>query len=395
MKKEAIIVTIVLLMLVVFSPACVHEESNSKEIKTGADKVNEWAYKLEDKKVGLLVNHTALTTDGEHIVDTLLALGVNVDRIFVPEHGFRGDADAGEHIDDSVDPDTGLPIVSLYGESRKPSMEQMGGLDIVLFDIQDVGARFYTYISSMHYMMEACGEADIPMIVLDRPNPTGDYFDGPVLDLDFQSFVGMHPIPLVHGLTVGELALMINGEGWLNDGIECDLTIVEVDNYSKDMFYSVLVPPSPNLPNDLSIRLYPSLCFFEATNVSIGRGTTFPFQVIGYPDPSYGEFSFTPRSIKGMASSPPQQDEECFGVDLRDLDPLEQKFTLKYYIDFYHLSGEDSEFTSRRGWFNLLAGNDILIEQIESGMSEEEIRLTWKEEHKKYDKQREPYLLYE
>ncbi|TCO08918.1 exo-beta-N-acetylmuramidase NamZ family protein [Natronoflexus pectinivorans] len=374
-------------------PASGDTEVFKGPLKTGADRIHEWLPMVKDKKVGLLVNHTAVT--GEvHLVDTLLSLGIDVERIFVPEHGFRGDADAGELIDDGVDAATGTPIVSLYSETRKPTPEQMAGLDVVIFDIQDVGARFYTYISSMHYMMEACAEAGIPMIVLDRPNPNGDYFDGPVLQPGFTSFVGMHPIPLVHGLTVGELALMINGERWLKNNMQCHLTVVEAVNYTKDMHYSVMMPPSPNLPNDLSIRLYPSLCFFEATNVSIGRGTYFPFQVIGYPDPKFGEFTFTPVSIKGMATSPPQQNKKCYGVDLRELDPWEQRFTLKYYMEFFRLSGNDAEFTSRRRWFNLLAGNDTLLKQIESGMSEEEIRATWKDEHAAYDRMRQPYLLY-
>lgn len=362
-------------------------------ITPGAERFDQWLHLVEGKKVGILTNHTAVM-NGVHLVDTLLRLNVNVDRIFVPEHGFRGDADAGEHIKDGVDTSTGRPIVSLYGNSKKPSPKQMEGLDVVIFDIQDVGVRFYTYISSMHYMMEACAELNIPMIVLDRPNPNGDYIDGPVLQPGFTSFVGMHPIPIVHGMTVGELALMINGEGWLNQAVQCQLTVVPVAHYNKQMAYSLPIPPSPNLPNDLSIRLYPSLCFFEATNVSIGRGTYFPFQVIGYPDPKFGTFTFTPVSIPGMAKEPLQQGKLCYGEDLRHLYEEEQRFTLDFYIRFYELSGRDKSFTSRRRWFNLLAGNDKLLKQIEDGHTEAEIRQSWQEELEAYNLKRQPYLIY-
>lgn len=386
---------VVLAMILCF---CQHPQAEnkptSKPIVTGAERIQEWLHMVKDKKVGILANHTALVAN-QHLVDTLQKSGVNVTCIFVPEHGFRGNADAGEHIRDGVDPSTGIPIISLYGTNKKPSPEQMEGVDILIFDIQDVGARFYTYISSLHYLMEACAENGKPLIVLDRPNPNGEYFDGPVLKPDFKSFVGMHPIPLVHGLTVGELALMINGEGWLEGALKCKLTVIEVSNYTRDMKYSVLLPPSPNLPNDLSIRLYPSLCLFEATNVSIGRGTYFPFQVIGYPDTKFGDFSFTPVSIDGMAKKPLQEGKMCFGDDLRELNPWEQKFTLKYYIDYYERSGKDKHFTSRRRWFNLLAGNDVLLKQIEEGLSEEEIRTSWTEEHQAYDQMRQPYLLYQ
>ncbi len=387
------IVTLALLLGFCHQPQA-ENKPVTKPIVTGAERIQEWLPMVEGKKVGILANHTALVGT-KHLVDTLISSGIQVTKIYVPEHGFRGDADAGEHINDGIDPSTGIPIISLYGSNKKPSPQQMENVDILIFDIQDVGARFYTYISSLHYLMEACAENNKPLIVLDRPNPNGEYFDGPVLKPEFKSFVGMHPIPLVHGLTVGELALMINGEGWLANAQKCELTVIEVANYNKNMPYSVLLPPSPNLPNDLSIRLYPSLCFFEATNVSIGRGTYFPFQVIGYPDSTWGDFSFTPVSIEGMAKQPLQEGKVCFGEDLRELDPWEQTFTLKYYMKYYEKSGKSKDFTSRRRWFNLLAGTDVLLNQIEAGLSEDEIRDSWKEEHEAYNKMRQPYLLYD
>lgn len=391
--RTIVIITLALLLGFCNQPQAVNKPE-TKPIITGAERIQEWLSMVQGKKVGILANHTALVGT-KHLVDTLINSGIEVIKIYVPEHGFRGDADAGEHINDGIDPSTGIPIISLYGSNKKPTPQQMEHVDILIFDIQDVGARFYTYISSLHYLMEACAENNKPLIVLDRPNPNGEYFDGPVLTPEFKSFVGMHPIPLVHGLTVGELALMINGEGWLANAQKCELTVIEVANYNKNMPYSVLLPPSPNLPNDLSIRLYPSLCFFEATNVSIGRGTYFPFQVIGYPDSTWGEFSFTPVSIEGMAKQPLQEGKVCFGEDLRELDPWEQTFTLKYYMKYYEKSGKSKDFTSRRRWFNLLAGTDVLLNQIEAGLSEDEIRDSWKEEHEAYNKMRQPYLLYD
>ncbi|WP_439182436.1 exo-beta-N-acetylmuramidase NamZ family protein [Carboxylicivirga taeanensis] len=361
-------------------------------MQLGCQKFEEYLPLLADKQVGLLVNHTSMV-ESTHLVDTLLARGIAVKTIFAPEHGFRGKADAGELIDNNVDAKTGLPITSLYGKHKKPTSDDLRGLDVVIFDIQDVGVRFYTYISSMHYMMEACAENNVKMLVLDRPNPNGDYFDGPVLQKGFTSFVGMHPIPVVHGLTVGELALMINKEGWLNDSLRCDLSVIKMDNYEHSMAYSLPVKPSPNLPNDLSVRLYPSLCFFEATEVSIGRGTYMPFQVIGYPDSTLGDFTFTPVAIEGMSKQPPQQDKLCYGVDLRQ-EALTHTFSLKYVIDFYNNMGRSEDFISRRRWFNLLAGNDTLIEKIEKGWTEEQIRDSWQSELAAYSQLRNNYLLY-
>lgn len=339
-----------------------------------------------------MVNHTSMVGE-THLLDTLISLDVNVRKIFAPEHGFRGDADAGQLIQSDIDAKTGLSIISMYGKSKKPSSESLEDIDVVVFDIQDVGVRFYTYISSMHYMMEACAENNVQFVVLDRPNPNGDYFDGPVLQEAFQSFVGMHPIPVVHGLTVGELAQMINDEHWLKDNLKADLKVIPIQNYKHADFYSVPVKPSPNLPNDVSIRLYPSLCFFEATKISIGRGTYMPFQVIGYPDSCMGNFTFTPVSMQGMSKYPPQLDQLCYGIDLSQVDN-KQQFTLQYFIDFMNKCVDLDTLVDRAHWFNLLAGNDTLLKKIKGGWSEEKIKRSWQEELNDYSKIRQKYLLY-
>jgi uncharacterized protein YbbC (DUF1343 family) len=318
--------------------------------------------------------------------------GVQIKTIFAPEHGFRGTADAGEHVKDNVDEKTGIPVVSLYGNNKKPSADQLSELDVVIFDIQDVGVRFYTYISSMHYMMEACAENGVKMIVFDRPNPNGHIVDGPILDPDYKSFVGMHPIPVVHGLTVGELATMINEESWLEGGIKCELLVIPMQNYKHSDVYSLPIKPSPNLPNDQSIMLYPSLCFFEGTQMSIGRGTYFPFQVIGYPDSTFGAFTFTPVSIDGMAKSPRYENKVCYGVDLRSA-AAPDKLDLGFVIDFYNKWDKEEEFFTK--YFNTLAGTNQLKKQIESGKSEEEIRASWQSELEKYKALRKKYLMYE
>ncbi len=356
----------------------------------GAARYDIYLSKIEGKKVGLLINHTSMV-EGEHLVDILSRKGINIVKIFAPEHGFRGKADAGELIEDNVDSTSNIQVVSLYGRDKKPTAAMLEGVDVVIFDIQDVGVRFYTYISSMHYMMEACAENEVKMIVFDRPNPNGHYIDGPILDPGFKSFVGMHPIPVVHGLTVGELAGMINGEGWLEDGLKCDLEVIPMENYSHSDHYSLPVKPSPNLPNDQAIGLYPSLCFFEGTKMSIGRGTQFPFQVIGFPDERFGDFTFTPESIPGMAKNPRLEGQECFGVDLREVTPP-RKLDLYYITKFYKLwEGEEPFFTS---YFNTLAGTDELRRKIEAGMPTEVIRETWKEDLEVYKKTRAKYLLY-
>lgn len=373
-----------------FFTAC-RANPEGKDLIIGAAKTEHYLSSLKGKSVGLLINHTSMVGD-VHLVDFLIENKISIERIFAPEHGFRGKADAGEKIDDNIDAETGISIVSIYGKNRKPTSEMMEGLDVVIFDIQDVGTRFYTYISSMHYMMEACAENNIKMMVLDRPNPNGHYIDGPILNPDFKSFVGMHPIPIVHGLTVGELAKMINGERWLNGGVKCDLQVIAMENYTHSDRYSLPVKPSPNLPNDHSIYLYPSLCFFEGTNISIGRGTDFPFQVIGYPNKKYGDFSFTPKSIVGMAKHPKLEGKKCYGVDLRNADRPD-RLDLSYLISFYKLWEKEESFFIK--YFNTLAGTDELKKQIESGMTAEEIRGSWQKDIDDYKKLRKKYLLYQ
>ncbi|MTI23376.1 exo-beta-N-acetylmuramidase NamZ family protein, partial [Fulvivirga kasyanovii] len=302
-------------------------------ITPGAYQTGDYLSLIKDKKVALVVNQTSMVGTS-HLVDTLLSLRVNLKKVFAPEHGFRGDADAGETVKSGVDVKTNLPIVSLYGDNKKPTASQLVDVDVIIFDIQDVGTRFYTYISTMHYMMEACAENNKLMIILDRPNPNGMYVDGPVLKPAYQSFVGMHPIPVLHGLTVGELAKMINGEGWLKNKIQCDITVIPVKNYSHKNHYSLPVKPSPNLPNDLSIKMYPSLCLFEGTVISVGRGTYKPFQQIGHPDFKDMPHSFTPKSIEGMAKNPRYEGQQCHGIDFSQVD-FNGGFSLTYLIDFY------------------------------------------------------------
>lgn len=348
---------------------------------------------LKGKRVGLIVNQTAVLTsrDNMHLVDFLMKEGVTIAKVFVPEHGFRGQADAGEVVNSEIDKQTGLPIVSLYGNNKKPSAETLKDVDILIYDLQDVGIRFYTYISTMHYVMESCAENKKPLLIFDRPNPNGDYVDGPVLKPGYESFVGMHPIPVVHGLTVGELAKMINGEGWLKEKAKADIQVIPVKNWNHAMHYSLPIKPSPNLPNDVAIRLYPSLCYFEGTDVSLGRGTYYPFQVYGYPDPKFGEFTFTPVSIPGMSKTPPQQDKKCYGRDLRNTS-LDHRFTLEYLLEAYKISGKKEKFFNN--FFDKLAGSDQLRKDILAGKSETEIRASWKKELELYNILRSKYLLY-
>jgi uncharacterized protein YbbC (DUF1343 family) len=367
------------------------------KIMVGAAQFQTYLPLLTGKRIALLVNQTSMV-DNTHLVDTLLSineaqdLGISIDKVFAPEHGFRGQADAGEKVSNGIDPHTGIPITSLYGNNRKPTPEQLEGLDWVIFDIQDVGVRFYTYISSMHYLMEACAENGVKMMVLDRPNPNGMYVDGPVLDMAQQSFVGMHPIPIVHGLTVGEFAQMINGEQWLDSAANCDLTVINMENYTHKMTYSLPVKPSPNLPNDLSIALYPSICLFEGTDISLGRGTYAPFQHIGHPDfASVSSYSFTPTSIEGMSKYPKHQDKECFGIDFSTVPPT-YGFSLKHLIDYYHQYEVKEQYFN--DYFKKLAGNDKLSQQIKDGLSEQEIRATWEVDLQNYKQVRKKYLLY-
>lgn len=365
----------------------------------GAAQLDAYLPMLIGKKVSLLVNHT--TTIGDrHLVDVLLEKGVEIQSIFAPEHGFRGTADAGEHITDGKDPETGIPLVSLYGKNRKPQAEQLAGLDWVIFDIQDVGARFYTYISSMSYMMDACADLGIQMLILDRPNPNGHYFDGPLVDLEHEKyvpFVGLHPVPIVHGMTVGEYAQMVNGEGWLTDGRTCKLTVIPVQNYTHQTVYDLPIPPSPNLPNMRSIYLYPSLCFFEGTVASEGRGTDKQFQVYGHPDYPAGDYTFTPMPGPG-SKHPKLEGQECHGQDLTSLDPLdirkEARINLSYFIEFYRNFPNKDELFRTNKYFDTLAGSKKLREDIEAGKTEAEIRAGWEEELAAYGAMRKPYLLY-
>ncbi|TAF74712.1 MAG: DUF1343 domain-containing protein [Bacteroidetes bacterium] len=344
--------------------------------------------KLKKSTVGLVVNQTS-EINGVHLADTLSKLKVKIKTIFGPEHGFRGTSDAGEKVNNDTDIKTGIKVISLYGKNKKPTTEQLKGIDVLVFDIQDVGARFYTYISTLHYIMEACAENNLELVVLDRPNPNGMYIDGPILDTSLHSFVGMHPIPVVHGLTVGELAQMINGEKWIAK--PCKLTVVKCKNYTHLSTYTLPVKPSPNLPNDLSIALYPSLCLFEGTTISVGRGTDFPFQIVGAPDSLYGYFSFTPHSIIGMSKNPMHEGKKCFGVDLRTMKPV-RAFTLKYVIDFYSKSKDKEKFFN--SFFDKLIGNKQVMQQIKDGLSESEIKKTWQNDLEKYKLMRRKYLLY-
>jgi uncharacterized protein YbbC (DUF1343 family) len=361
-------------------------------VRPGAWQLDEYIDLLRNKSVGLVLNQTS-TINGVHLVDSLVDLGINIKSIFGPEHSFRGDAYDGEIIDDSIDPSTGLPIISLYGSHKKPTKEDLEEIDIMVYDIQDVGARFYTYISTMHYVMEACAEYDVPLIILDRPNPNGHYLGGPVLEPGFQSFIGMHPIPMVYGLTSGELAQMINGEGWLDSAAICDITVIKNKNYSHNSRYSLPIPPSPNLPNARAIELYPSLCLFEPTIISIGRGTGFPFQVLGYPDSTKGDFTFTPVSINGASKYPKHQDIACFGEDLRAGENLES-LDLTYLMQYFSLYGANEDFFLRPAYFDKLAGTDKLRIAMLDGKSLEEIENSWQEDLSIYKVLRKKYLLY-
>jgi len=365
----------------------------SQSYKMGADRMDVLLPLLRNQNIALVVNHTSLLGNGTHLLDTLLASGIEVKKIFAPEHGFRGDADAGETIVNGKDAKTGLPMISLYGRIKKPTPQMLGDVDIVIFDIQDVGARFYTYITTMHRVMDACAENGKKFIVLDRPNPH-DFIDGPVLERKYKSFVGTHPIPVLHGLTVGELAQMINGEKWLTNGRQCDLEIVKTEGWKHGDKYSLPVKPSPNLPNDQSIRLYASLCFFEATNISVGRGTYFPFQVVGFPNSKYGTFSFTPESLKGFDTNPMHRGKKCYGIDLRE-ENFTEGMTLSYLISFYRKSGLGVKFFKSPQFMNMLAGTNRLQQQIIAGKNEKDIRETWQKPLNEYKEMRKKYLLYE
>ena len=346
-----------------------------------------------------------------HDLDFLLSKKINVVKVFAPEHGFRGKGEAGEIIANDVDKKTGVPIYSIYGKSLRPSPELLADVDVFVYDIQDVGARFYTYISAMHYIMEACAQNNVPLVIFDRPNPNIDCVAGPIRDERYKSYVSLDPIPAIYGMTAGELALMINGQGWLEGGAKCALTVIPVKNYTRKSRYELPVAPSPNLPSHRAVRFYPFLCLFEATVVSEGRGTEEPFTAIGYPDESFGQYVFTPRDIPGMATNPKHEGKPCYGLDLTGeplyglensaaagslglADRYDGIFTLKYFIAFAKKFGGAKNMVDQKAGLARLWGNDKLIEQIDSGMSEEEIRATWLPDVEKFLRDRKPYLLY-
>ncbi|MEP1782212.1 DUF1343 domain-containing protein [Reichenbachiella sp.] len=369
---------------------CHAQSPKGNDVITGAQQLDLFLPQLADKSVALLVNHTSVVNQ-THLLDTLLAGGIVVKTIFAPEHGFRGDLANGEKVLDGKDEKTGLPIVSLYGENKKPTAAQLDGIDIVVYDIQDVGTRFYTYISSMHYMMEACAENGIEFLILDRPNPNAHYTDGPVLEKGHASFVGIHPIPIVYGMTIGELAHMIKGEGWINQAEQLQISVVKLKNWTYDTPYLLPIKPSPNLPNRLSIALYPSLCLFEGTNISVGRGTDFPFQIIGYPSQEFGTFQFTPKSIPFASKYPKHENQLCYGYDLRDsVSPT--SLDLSFLIAYYKLAPDKKEYFN--AFFTNLSGTSKLRQQIENGLKEDEIKISWQKDLALFKAKRQQYLLY-
>ena len=369
---------------------------SQNKVIVGAERFEEYVSLVKNKKVGILANQTSVVRNENgdliHLLDTLLSLDVDVIKIFSPEHGFRGNVEAGGYVNNSVDSKTNLPIISLYGKNKKPTKEQIKDCEVILFDLQDVGCRFYTYISTLHYVMEACAENNCKLIVLDRPNPN-DYIDGPVLDSKFKSFVGMHRVPVLHAMTIGEYAKMINGEGWLENSIQCDLQVIEIFGWEHDMkeVYQLFVAPSPNLQTPKAIELYPSLCFFEGTKVSVGRGTDTPFEIIGYPDYYDKTFSFTPRAIKGVSDNPMYKGKKCYGM--KDLKVQKKELDLSFLIKMYKTANKKEDFFN--SFFDKLAGTDQLRKQIEKGLSQEEIKLSWQKDIEKFKKIRQKYLLYQ
>lgn len=374
-------------------PAPVAGFDNAR-IQVGAARTDVYLPLLRGQRVAVVTNQTGLI-GSTHLVDSLLALGMDVVKVFAPEHGFRGEADAGEHVADARDRRTGLPLVSLYGSNKKPTPQQLQDVDLLLFDIQDVGVRFYTYTSTLHYVMEAAAEQGKQVVVLDRPNPNGFFVDGPVLDTAFRSFVGMHPVPLVHGMTIGEYARMINGQGWLKGGVQCTLTVVPCTGYHQGSHYALPVRPSPNLPNMAAVYLYPALGLFEGTIVSVGRGTDKPFQCIGFPGCTLGDHRFTPRSMPG-AKDPPHRDQPCTGLDLASYGEvytrLAPRLSLEWLIGMYNASPDKGEFFNP--FFNKLAGNASLRKAVEAGSTEEAIRAQWQQDLAAFKALRKPYLLY-
>jgi len=376
--------------------SAVNESRKAGKVKVGAARIAEYYHLINNKNIALVVNQTSTVGD-THLADTLQQLGITIKTIFAPEHGFRGKADAGEKVVDGIDVKTGIPLLSLYGKNKKPKPAQLAGIEVVIFDIQDVGARFYTYISTMHYVMEACAENGVDVLVLDRPNPNGHYVDGPILNVDYQSFVGKHPIPVVHGMTIAEYAQMVNGEGWLNNGIQCKLTTITCENYNHETIYDLPIKPSPNLPNNRSIYLYPSLCFFEGTNISVGRGTNTQFQVFGHPDLTIGNYEFTPEPMDG-AKYPKLEGKTCKGFDLTKMDIAnirkEKKLNLEYLISAYQNYPNKKDFFLKNLFFDKLAGGAELRQQIIAGKNSDEIKATWQKGLNQFKKTRATYLLY-
>lgn len=365
-------------------------------ILTGAQYTSAYLPLLQKKNVAVVANQTSVIYKNTpaatytHLVDSLLSLKIKVTKVFSPEHGFRGKADAGAHVDDGVDTKTGLPILSLHGKSKKPSSKQLENVDVVVFDIQDVGVRFYTYISTLHYVMEACAEANIPVIVLDRPNPNGHYIDGPVLEPKHASFVGKHPVPVVYGMTIGEYGKMINGEQWLKNKIQCELTVIPLQHYTHDRSYSLPIRPSPNLPNDLSINLYPSLGFFEGTTINAGRGTQFQFQIYGAPFFPKRTFSYTPKANAG-AKYPKHKGKLCYGKDLRNTSRL-NRLDLQWLTDAYQQTPKGQKFFGKT--FTIHAGTTKLQQQLEQGVSQKAITASWQRGLQQFRKTRKKYLIY-
>ena len=394
---------LVLIKLIIFGIVCltstkISAQTNNQQencYKPAADRPELYLKLLKNKNIAVVANQTSLLADKTHLVDFLVKNNIKIKEIFEPEHGFRGNADAGEHVKNGIDTKTGLPIVSLYGDNKKPKAEQLQGVDLILFDIQDVGVRFYTYISTLSYVMEAAAENNIEVIVLDRPNPHDGYTDGPVLKEKWTSFVGLHKVPVVYGLTIGEYGKMVNGEKWLKNGVQAKYTIIPMLNYHKKQRYPISEKPSPNLPNDQSINLYPSLCFFEGTQVSIGRGTDFPFQVFGSPWLKNHPFKFTPKPNFG-AKDPFLNGKICNGEDLRNYPEIKEKLDLSFVINAYkNFDKKSQEFFLKNLWFDTLAGTDELRKQIISGKSEEEIRNSWKQDLQNFEKIRTKYRIYQ
>lgn len=384
-----------ILLIVILTCITFYCQANQNRVIVGAEQTNVYLPLLKNKRIAIFSNHTGMIGN-KHLLDVLLENKINVVAIFSPEHGFRGNADAGEHVSSSVDSKTGVPILSLYdGKLGRPSEESMRKFDLLIVDIQDVGLRFYTYYASMVRLMDACAEYNRKMLILDRPNPNGHYVDGPILDMKYKSSVGWLPIPIVHGMTLGELALMVNGERWLPASRICDITVIKCKNYTHQTMYELPIPPSSNLPNMKAVYLYPSTCYFEATPVSLGRGTQLPFQIYGHPNMLGYDYTFTPQSIPG-AKNPPQLNRICHGVNLSELSNEEiwkKGVDLSYLIDAYRNLNMDDYFF--RPFFELLTGRDYVRKMIKQGKNADEIKAMWKEDVEKFKIQRKPYLIYE